>query len=443
MDYMKDPKKYFQGKRITLMGLGLLGRGVGDARFLAKCGAELIVTDLKSESEQESSLKELRGFPNITFHLGGHRLEDFQNRDLIIKAASVPLDSKFIAEAKKNGIPVRMSTDLFVELSGVTTIGVTGTRGKSTTTYLISHILKSAGRKVLMGGNIRGMSTLEQIMEVTSDTTAVLELDSWILQGFGEAHLSPHISVFSTFMPDHMNYYHNDMESYFKDKANIFLNQNSNDYLVIGEQAEKSFKEFGYLSNIKSHVSIVGSKDFPKDWSLRLPGEHNRYNATLATEALRVFGINEEDVQKGVETFGGVEGRLQFIRELKGIKIYNDTCSTVPEATIAALEALDPDTKKNILLIVGGSDKSLDMSALQKSIPIHCKKAYFLNGTGTKRVWGSEETYDSLQEAVSTAMSEALSGDTIVLSPAFASFGMFKNEYDRGDQFNKAVSKLI
>src|SRR3989344_4489332 len=126
---MQDSKKYFQGKRITLMGLGLLGRGVGDTRFLAKCGAELIVTDLKSELELKTSLKELKDFSNITFHLGGHNLEDFQNRDLIIKASGTSLDSPFIAEAKKNNIPVRMSTDLFVELSGVPTIGITGTRG--------------------------------------------------------------------------------------------------------------------------------------------------------------------------------------------------------------------------------------------------------------------------------------------------------------------------
>lgn len=442
MDHMKDPKEYFKGKSITLMGLGLLGRGVGDARFLAECGAELIVTDLKTESEQESSLEELREFKNITFHLGGHRLEDFQNRDLIIKAASVPLDSKFIAEAKKNEIPVRMSTDLFVELSRVKTIGITGTRGKSTTTYLISHILKVAGKKVLMGGNIRGMSTLAQIKEVTEDTIAVLELDSWQLQGFGEARFSPQIAVFSTFMPDHMNYYHNDMESYFKDKANIFINQKPDDYLVIGEQAEPFFKRFNYLSNIKSRISIVGSKDLPKDWQLKILGEHNRYNASLAVEAVRAFGVEEKDIKRGVESFGGVEGRLQFISELNGIKIYNDTCSTTPEATIVALEALDPERKKNILLIAGGADKGLDMSALEESISNHCKKVYFLDGTGTKRVWGNEKTFKSLQEALNVSVSEATSGDAIILSPAFASFGMFKNEYDRGDQFNKLVEEL-
>jgi len=442
MGYMQDSKKYFQNKRITLMGLGLLGRGVGDARYLAKCSAGLVVTDLKSRSELQSSLKELRDFPDIQFHLGGHRLEDFQNRDLIIKAAGIPLGSPFIAEAKKNNVPVRMSTDLFVELSGVTTIGITGTRGKSTITYLVTHILKTAGKKVLMGGNICGMSTLEEIGEVTPETIAVLELDSWQLQGFGEVHLSPHIAIFSTFMPDHMNYYHSDLESYFKDKANIFLNQSPADHVVVGGQVAPFLKQFNYSSKIKSKVSIIGLKDFPKNWQLQILGEHNQSNAALAIEALRIFGLDEKDIQKGVETFNGVEGRLQLVRELQGIKIYNDTCSTTPESTKVALEALDPDKKRNILLIAGGADKGLDMRGVQKSIAEHCKKVYFLSGTGTKRVWGGEKSYDSLEGAFNTAISDAVLGDIVILSPAFASFGMFKNEYDRGDQFNLVVSKL-
>jgi UDP-N-acetylmuramoylalanine--D-glutamate ligase len=127
---MKDYRSFFEGKKITLMGLGLLGRGAGDARFLASLGAALTITDIKSEKELAPSLKELAAFPNITYRLGGHRLEDFQHCDMVIKAAGVPLDSSYIAEAKKHGIPVRMSADLFVEFAGITILGVTGTRGK-------------------------------------------------------------------------------------------------------------------------------------------------------------------------------------------------------------------------------------------------------------------------------------------------------------------------
>src|SRR3989344_1423638 len=170
-----DTSEHFRGKRITVMGLGLLGRGVGDVRYLAECGAELIVTDLKSREELVESVAQLGSFSNITFVLGEHRLEDFRNRDLILKAAGVPLDSPYIAEAKKNDIPVRMSADLFAEISGVPIIGVTGTRGKSTVAHMIYEILKTGlglnhsegmvGRAtpykgVVLGGNVRGVSTL-------------------------------------------------------------------------------------------------------------------------------------------------------------------------------------------------------------------------------------------------------------------------------------------
>src|SRR3989344_1979928 len=146
-----DASAHFRGKKITVMGLGLLGRGVGDARYLAECGADLIVTDLKTHEQLAESVAQLEHFKNIQFVLGEHRLEDFKERDLILKAAGVPLDSIYIAEAKKNNIPVRMSADLFVEISGETCVGVTGTRGKSTVAHMIYEILKAAKRSVLLG----------------------------------------------------------------------------------------------------------------------------------------------------------------------------------------------------------------------------------------------------------------------------------------------------
>src|SRR3989344_594840 len=154
MDKWQD---FFKGKKVTLMGLGLLGRGVGDAEFLARYGAGLIVTDLKSAEELKSSLERLKGFSNITYHLGGHQLEDFHDRDFILKAAGVPLDSPFIAEARKAGVSIEMDASLFAKLApaGVTLIGVTGTRGKSTTAALIYEILKAAGKRAFLGGNIK------------------------------------------------------------------------------------------------------------------------------------------------------------------------------------------------------------------------------------------------------------------------------------------------
>src|SRR3989344_8267606 len=210
---MSDFEQYFKGKKITVMGLGLLGRGVGDVAFLAECGAELIVTDLKTKEQLKESLEKLAKFKGIKYVLGEHRLEDFRNRDFILKAAGVPLDSVYIEEAKKNNIPVEMSAALFAKFSGLPIIGVTGTRGKSTVTHLIAHILESAGKRVILGGNVRGVSNLQLLKEINPPAgradVAVLELDSWQLQGFGEAKISPHISAFTNFMQDHLNYYKN------------------------------------------------------------------------------------------------------------------------------------------------------------------------------------------------------------------------------------------
>ena len=228
-----DYRRAFKNKRITLLGLGLLGRGVGDAEFLAKCGAQVIVTDKKTETELAASVAKLKKYPNVTFRLGGHRKEDFEDCDMVLKAAGVPLDSPEIAAARAAGVPVTMSTALFAKYAiaaGAKIVGVTGTRGKTTVAHMIHHSLisafakASADRRAFLGGNVRGISTLSMLPDVRKGDVAVLELDSWQLQGFGDLKISPNISVFTNLMPDHQNYY-KDMDEYFTDKANIFRHQ--------------------------------------------------------------------------------------------------------------------------------------------------------------------------------------------------------------------------
>ncbi|TSA44247.1 UDP-N-acetylmuramoyl-L-alanine--D-glutamate ligase [bacterium] len=430
----------FGGKRITVMGLGLLGRGVGDARYLAEQGAELIVTDLKPREELAESVAQLESFPNITFVLGEHRLKDFTNRDLILKAAGVPLDSPYIAEARKNNIPVRMSADLFAEISSATCVGVTGTRGKSTVTHMLYAILKAAKKKVLLGGNVRGVSNLELLKEVTPEHIAVLELDSWQLQGFGEARMSPHIAVFTTLYPDHLNYYEKNPDAYLSDKANIFQYQKPSDTLILGKQCAAVIIE-KYSEHIESRTIVVDELKLPDTWILKIPGLHNRYNAALALAAARALDIDDAVSRKALESFVGVPGRLELVREVKGVKIYNDTTATTPEATLAALAALNP---AHTVLIMGGADKELDMNALLLKLG-EVKRVILLAGTGTSRVLEfipNASVFDDLSKAVYEALVAAESGDTILFSPAFASFGMFKNEYDRGDQFNALINSL-
>lgn len=439
-----DASSYFRGKRITVMGLGLLGRGIGDAKYLADAGAELIITDLKSAEALAPSVAEFEGYSNVSFVLGEHRLEDFRDRDMILKAAGVPLQSPFVQEARQAGIPVVMSAALFASLAGIRIIGVTGTRGKSTVTYMLKEIWEAAGEKVLLGGNIRGVSNLALLPQVTGKEVAILELDSWQLQGFGNMKRSPNLSVFTTFYQDHMNYYHDSMDAYLADKVQIFLYQEPGDTLVMGSQCAPTLIE-KYGSRMQGQTLVAGIETLPQEWELAVPGEHNRYNAGLALAAARSSGISDEVSKSALEGFTGVAGRLELIDMKNGVAFYNDSNSTTPEATIAALHALGHAGGKNVILIMGGADKGLPMEGLLKIIPETAKRVILLAGTGTDRIKGElpdAPVFDSLEAALAEGVGSAEPGDSLVLSPAFASFGMFTNEYDRGDQFSALVHAL-
>lgn len=440
-----DASATFRNKKITVMGLGLLGRGLGDTRYLAQCGASLIVTDMKDAEKLAASLGEITEYPHITFRLGGHDLADFKDRDFILKAAGVPDDSPFLLEARKNGIPIKMSSSWFVEVAGIPTVGVTGTRGKSTTTHLLCDIMKLEGMEVLLGGNVRGVSSLELLPQVTSSSIGLFELDSWQCQGFGESVISPNVAVFTTFMPDHMNYYKGSMDAYFADKAKIFLNQKGDDVLVVGESVAERVKET-CGSKVRSRVVVADPARFPKEWTLQIPGEHNIANAMCAIEAARALGIDDAVIRQAVETYQGVPGRLQFLKESRGVKIYNDNNATTPDATIAGLRSVGDPKKRSVVLIMGGDDKQLDMSALIDEIPKWCSKVVLFKERGTARVRDAifaltdkgvavyEE--EGLKPVVDKAFSVAEAGETILYSPAFSSFGKyFANEFDRNDQF--------
>lgn len=455
---MKEYKDFFKNKKITVMGLGLLGRGVGDVAFLAECGAELIVTDLKSALELKESLEKLKKYKNICFVLGEHRLEDFRKRDMVLKAAGVPFDSPYIAEAKKNNIPVEMSASLFARLSPATIVGITGTRGKSTVTHLLHEILRAAHRgskkRVFLGGNVRGVATLPFLKSAKKGDIAVLELDSWQLQGFGESKLSPHVSVVTTFMADHLNYYRGDIQKYFEDKANIFEYHTKNDILVLGKDVEPIIQK-RYKKLIKSTTLVANVSRIPRTWKIRIPGEHNRYNVSIAIEAARVLGVKKTVLQKAVESFKGVPGRLELVRICKGIRVYNDTTATTPDAVMVALRAVKETTQSTVgsfgtVLIMGGADKQLEMSELVAMLPDYTKAVVVLPGTGTERIRKELELItkvpvtftSSLREAMQKALNFCSKGDVLLLSPGFASFGLFKNEFDRGEQFIKEVKNI-
>jgi len=283
------------------------------------------------------------------------------------------------------------------------------------------------------------MATLPLIKKVKKGDIVVLELDSWQLQGFGDAKLSPHIAIFTNFLDDHLDYYNGDRNAYLKDKANIFKYQKKEDILIVGSQAipriERKYKDDA------GRAIVVDVRNVPKTWKLRVPGEHFRSNAALAIMATKKLGVSAAVSRRVVENFAGIPGRLERLRDVCGIAVYNDTCATTPDATIAALSALGK--KKSIVLIVGGHDKKLDMKKLIAELPKYCKAVVLLAGSGTDRIRAAVHKHKKLfvsdaamlQDAVSIAFEKATKGDVVLFSPAFASFGMFKNEYDRGDQF--------
>ncbi len=425
------------------MGLGSLGRGIGDARFLAECGAYVTVTDIKSEEHLKESVVKLDDLKNIRFVLGGHRIRDFRDIDMVIKGAGVPLDSFYINEARKAGIPVRMSTALFAEMTPSLVIGVTGTKGKTTVSHLLYYILKKAGKKVFLGGNAYLSSTLAHLPESSKDELALLELDSWQLQGFSEVSMSPDLSIFTNFGPDHLNYYKGDMDSYLNDKASIFLNQKETDLLIAEERVCRMIKE-RYGGRIKSKVKSVSNIDIPSDWPVSVEGEHNRVNAALAVSTALSLGVSQDTCRASLAEFPGVSGRLQYKGKIKERMFYNDNNATTPEATAASVKALEK--KGRIILIAGGADKDLPINVLAEVVENSVHKCLFLPGSGTERIKeminpSKIKLVDDIEDALDTAYSISEEGDVILFSPAFASFSQFGNEYERERSFLNVLEK--
>lgn len=447
---MNNYTENFKGKKITVMGLGLLGRGVGDVAYLAEQGAEVTVTDLKSAAELHDSLEQLKRFEQITYVLGEHRKEDFIDKDYILVGAGVPLDSEYVAQAREAGIPLKQSAAWFAELSGVPIIGVTGTRGKSTVTHMIHHVLSVVtGEKVLLGGNVRGLSNLQLFKEVQEDSLCVMELDSWQLQGFGWIKQSPQIAVFTNFMEDHLNYYQaggrskdDAMRLYFADKANIFRYQDESGVLVTTPAVFETAKQLPGIT-LGQEVVLADVSMIPEDALLSMPGEHNRLNAALAYAALKAVSLTDDEIFSALAMFPGVPGRLEYLGERDGVKIYNDNNATTPQATIEGLRAVGNEDDKHVILIAGGANKNIDSAPLLVEIAKYCKKVILLPGTGTDVIKEQleAEIVDSLEKAVEAGLAASKPGDTLLFSPAFASFGLFKNEYERNDEFVRCINK--
>lgn len=433
-----------KGKNVLVMGLGVHGGGLGVTKFLLKEGAKITITDLKTEKELEESLLKLKGEP-VNYVLGKHREEDFKNTDLVIRNPGVPYDNHFLKIAFENNIPIEMEMGLFFDrCPSKNVIGVTGTKGKTTTTLLISEFLKEGGKVNIIAGNLR-ISALELLPKIDKETWVVLELSSWQLEGLLPHKVSPHIGALTNIYKDHLNRYKS-LRDYEKAKEIIFKFQKKEDLLVVNEENKEAVK-ISKKAKSKIIYSSSNSATAKRLFEVsRLPGVHNRENVALAWEVASIIGVKEEEAKRALEHFRGVEHHLEFVREIKGVRFYDDSCATNPDATIAALNSFTSP----LILIMGGADKNLDFESLAETTEKNVKEVILLEGTATDKIEKSLRNkkpkiggrFNSLKKAVTQAFLDGESGDTVLLSPACASFGMFINEFDRGEKFKNTVSSI-
>ncbi|MEK9151020.1 MAG: UDP-N-acetylmuramoyl-L-alanine--D-glutamate ligase [Patescibacteria group bacterium] len=464
-------ESFFKDKRVTVFGLGLNMGGIGTVKFLVEHGArEIVVTDIKSREELGGSLEKLAKYKNVTYVLGQHRPEDFTHTDMVIKNPVIPWTNEYIQLAEKHRVPVEMDSSIFFALCKAPIIGVTGTKGKTTTATLIAHILEKAGKRVVRVG-IGQVSVLGMLGKITPDSIAVFELSSWRLSALGRLRKSPHIAVLTNIYPDHLNYYKT-MEAYAADKKNIFLFQKQKDVLIANfddaEVRALAQDAQGALIWFSRDTKIDGDGVWMEDGKIcmrkqgetkemvplaRIPlkGEHNTANVLAAVATTLAYGLAPKQIASGIMSFAGIQYRLERTGEKNGVQYYNDTTATIPEAAIAALRSFT----EPVILIAGGNDKRLEFDALAKEILKRSKGLVLLKGTATEKLLAALKTHlpegqktrpfevvETMAKAVELAARGAEPGDVVLLSPGATSFGLFKNEFDRGEQFRKAVEEL-
>jgi UDP-N-acetylmuramoylalanine--D-glutamate ligase len=457
-------RKNWKDKHVLIFGLGQYpqGSGISAALMFAKLGANVIATDAKKEEEIAENVKRLRKFKNVSFVLGEHRLKDIEWADLIVANPRVRPSQTEMIHARKLGKIITSDIALFLDRCPAQVIAVTGTRGKSTTSTMIAEMLKAAKKKVWLGGNIL-VSPLTFLSKVKKNDVVVLELSSWQCESLGSAQNQPHISVITNMMRDHLNTY-NGMEDYAEAKAQIFRHQKPTDYTILNaddeygkrwiKEAASMVRTFGKskrrdASYDARQLYLDGKKLF-EIRSLTLMGEHNVKNALAASLAASLAGASKSAIQKTLKVFKPLENRLQFIKTVKGIAYVNDTCATTPDGAIAAYRALKP-RYDHLWFIMGGADKELEYEELGDELKKGKDRVgvFVFPGNASdklvKELTDQEvgfEHVSNMQEAVARAAEVAMSGDAVILSPAAASFGLFKNEFDRGEQFVKEVKKL-
>lgn len=457
-------------KHVTVMGLGLNGGGEAAVRFFLKKGAYVLVTDMKTEEQLKPTIERLNSDPDLdtsrlTYRLGEHRIEDFENADCVIKNPGVKYEgNKYLASAKA----IETDLSIFLRFTECPIIAVTGSKGKSSTVSAIYYGLKEAGYKTFLGGNIT-VSPLTFIDEVSLDTPVVIEFSSWQLSDLrGRKVLKPHISIITKIVPDHQNWYGN-MEDYVADKRLIYADQDSGDYSIFDAGPDepgtgpKCGGTWGDLFAKESKATVLRyDAENPRYdlGKLLVPGKHMQTNAQNAALVMQLMNVPKDKIKEILQRWPGIDHRLQYFHSWKNkngvtYKFYNDTCATVPEAAAAATQAFETP----VTLITGGTDKGLELNKFTETVInndgkfLPVKEMYFLEGTATDKILpeldkakvkynGPFNSLYELLDAVKKDISEKDGKDEIVVfSPGATSFGMFSNEFDRGNQFMNGIKE--
>ena len=446
-------EQYFEslkGKKIAVFGLGVSNRPL--VRLLLEFGCDVLGCDRTDREKLDEEVLELERL-GCKLSVGEHYLDGLE-ADLVFRTPGMHPNIPALENLRAKGAEVTSEMEVFFEVCSCTILAITGSDGKTTTTTLVSEILKAAGKKVWVGGNI-GTPLLPRVREMHESDCCVVELSSFQLM---DMKRSPHIAVVTNLAPNHLDV-HKDMEEYVEAKKNIFNFQSAEDILVINADnaitapfasagITKAFSYQGKDAAVKLEGDMITRGGMPvldkKD--ILLPGEHNVENYMAAIAA--VEGLVEDEVIRQVaRTFGGVEHRIELVRIKDGVRFYNDSIASSPSRTMAGLRSFP----EKVILIAGGYDKHIPYDVLGPEICAHVKKL-FLCGATAPQIRAAVEACEGekpvmvdcgkFENAVIAAAAAAESGDVVLMSPASASFDEFKNFMVRGNFFKKLIMEL-
>ena len=424
------------GRRVTVMGLGRFGGGVGVTRWLARQGARVTVSDSAPASELAGSVRAVAD-TGAVLHLGGHDEADFVDCELLVVNPAVPFDSPFVALARRAGAEITTEVNLFLARCPAVVVGVTGSAGKSTTTTMLGRLLARC-RRTHVGGNL-GVSLLGELERIGPDDLVVLELSSFQLHYLPLLGLSPHLAVVTNLKAVHLER-HGSFEAYVADKANIFRFQGGDDVLVLNRDDPPTAALAGQAAGA---VEFFGLDDEP--FELRIPGRHNQANAQAAWRAASRLGVDRKTACEVLAGFPGLPHRLEPVAERDGVRYVNDSKCTSPGEALVALESFE---SAPLVVIVGGKDVGADFGELCSALASRARVVVTTGESGPRIAAGLGrlgrpeviETAD-FAAAVAAARRAARAGEIVLLSPACPSYDQFHNYRRRGEAFSRLVSE--